>query len=159
MSTRGDPVARYALPLYVGASVLMGLACTLGADVLAMVFVEGRGVLDALSDHLRYRSYWNPFFLPFNLFQISPFIVVGLLSGNAAGTGLLRSLWVFLVGAVPLCILYFIAHYAAYEALRDHRPTAGTLGLAFLPIRAIPAILPSCAVWIFFESRGSPPRK
>jgi hypothetical protein len=139
---------RYAV--YFGASVLMGLISTLGADVLARVMVQGADVATSVSEHARY-AVIEPLS---SAFLYTPFLLLGWMSASLARRkGFGRALAVFVPGMLLLAALYFHGYHASQMYMTQRAWTAATLSVAFLPIKSVPLLL-LCLGVRWFVGRG-----
>jgi|SRR6185503_15325472 len=118
------------LKVYLPIALVVFVAATLGADVVAQTSIGGKALSDALHEHL----YWAGVELLGTLFLLAPFIAVAGICALAERRARTRTvLAIFSLAMLALLYFYFQGYQAAQRAELQHMWTAATLSIGFLP--------------------------
>jgi NhaP-type Na+/H+ and K+/H+ antiporter len=92
--------------------------------------------------------------LRFNLPLLLPFLLVGIICADLARLeGRKVAYAVFLCFQTLLCILYYAAYQASFEAASERLWTSATLTVAVLPLKAVPVMAGCILLWIYLKLR------
>jgi uncharacterized membrane-anchored protein len=118
------------LKVYLPVAVLLFVAATLGADVVAQTSIGGKALSIALHEHL----YWAGVELAGTLLLLAPFVVVAGICAFVERRARTRTvLVIFSLAMLVLLYFYFQGYQAAEHAELKHLWTAATLSIGFLP--------------------------
>lgn len=125
-------------PAFFGFAVLLFLAATLGADVVARTTAGGQGLGHALTEHAHY-ALVQPVA---TAMLFAPFLLLGWMSASLAGRkGFDAGLGVFLLGTLLLGFTYFSGYQDSQGCMKRHMWTAAALAVGLLPVKSLPLLL------------------
>jgi hypothetical protein len=123
---------------YAALGFVAFLIGTTVSDVFASMTVGGERFGPAVGEHF----YWAGMELFGTLSLLLPFAILAVIgSWVEARSTRLKGLIVFALPTLYLIYSYFVGYRAAKLAELDHRWTAATLSIGFLPFAAVPVVL------------------
>lgn len=130
------------LKAFLPIAVVVFVAATTGADVVALTFIGGEPFYVALREHL----YWAGAQFVGTLLLLAPFVAAAIMCALAEKKVRTRSaLLVFAVSMLTLLYFYFQGYQAAERAALKQMWTGATLSIALLPfLIGVPVVL---ATW------------
>jgi hypothetical protein len=142
--------------LYLPVAVVVFLAATTGADLVARTSIGGQAFATALQEHF----YWAGVQFVGTMLLLAPFIAVAFVSAFAEKHARTRSvLLIFAAAMLTLLYFYFQAHQAAERAMLQKMWTAATLSIGLLPffigVPVVLAAVGSAALAAKFDRRIS----
>lgn len=118
------------LKVYLPLAVLMFLAATTGADLIARTSIAGQPLSAALREHL----YYTGVQFVGTMLLLAPFVAVAVACTRAERKARGRSAFlIFAIAMVTLLYFYFQGHQDAQVALLDKKWTAAALSVGLLP--------------------------
>jgi hypothetical protein len=136
------------LKVYLPIALVVFLAGTTGADLVARTSIAREPFAAALREHLYY--YGNVQRVG-TIVLLVPFVAVALLSARAGKRARTRGVaWIFAAAMLTLLYFYYQGHQAAQLALLEHKWTASALAVGFLPFfPGVPVVLAVLAAGAF----------
>lgn len=127
------------LKVYLPVAVVLFLAATTGADLVAQISIGGQSFAAALDEHL----HWVGEELVGTMLLLAPFVAVAVVCASAEKRARTRSvLPIFAVAMLTLLYFYFEGHQAAERAMLQKMWTAAALSIGLLPIFiGVPVVL------------------
>lgn len=127
------------LKVYLPVAVVVFLAATTGADLVAQMSIGGQPFAAALHEHL----YWAAEEFVGTMLLLAPFVAVAFVCAFAEKRARTRSiLLIFAVAMLTLLYFYFEGHQAAERAMLQKKWTAAALSVGLLPIFiGVPVVL------------------
>ena len=128
------------LKVYLPLALVVFLAGTTGADLVARTAIAGEPFGVALRDHLYYYAGVQ---LVGTIFLLAPFVAVSFLCARAGRQARTRSVAsIFAVTMLTLFYFYYQGHQGAQLALLEEKWTASALAVGMLPFfPGIPLVL------------------
>jgi hypothetical protein len=118
------------LKVYLPVAVVVFLAATTGADLVARTSIAGQPFASALHEHLYYAGVQ----FVGTMFLLAPFIAVAFACAYVEKQARTRSaLGIFAAAMVTLLYFYFEGHQAAQRDALQKMWTAATLDVGLLP--------------------------
>jgi hypothetical protein len=144
------------LRVYLPLALIVFLAATTGADLIARTSIAGQPLAVALHEHV----YWARVEFVGTLLLFAPFGAVALVCALAEKQARTRSvLLIFAVAMLTLLYFYFQGHQAAEHAELKKMWTAATLSVGLLPffigVPVVLAVMGAVAVAAAFDRRMS----
>ena len=118
------------LKVYLPLAVVVFLAATTGADLIARTSIAGEPLAAALREHLYYAG------LQFvgTILLLAPFVAVAFVCSRAEKQARSRSVaLIFAAAMFTLLYFYFQGHQGAQHALLEEKWTAAALSIGLLP--------------------------
>jgi uncharacterized membrane protein YfcA len=127
------------LKVYLPVALVVFLAATTGADLVARTSIGGQPFAAALHEHL----YWAGVEFVGTIFLLAPFVAVAFVCALVEKQSRTRSaLLIFAVAMLALLYFYFHGHQAAERAALQKMWTAATLSVGLLPFFVgVPVVL------------------
>lgn len=127
------------LKLYLPVAVVVFVAATVGADVVAMMVIGGQPFAAALHEHL----YWARVEFVGTVLLLAPFVAVAFVCARVEKKSRTRSaLLFFAVAMLALLYFYFHGYLSAERAAQQQKWTAASLSIGLLPFFiGIPVVL------------------
>jgi hypothetical protein len=127
------------LKVYLPVAVVVFLAATTGADLVARTSIAGQPLAAALREHF----YWAGVQFIGTMLLLAPFVAVAFVCALAEKRARTRSvLLIFTAAMLTLLYFYFQGHQAAERAMLQKMWTAATLSVGLLPFFiGIPVVL------------------
>ena len=151
---------RYAEPMglkvYLPLALVVFLAATTGADIIARVSIAGETVAVALREHL----YWAVGGFVGTIALLAPFLAVAVVCAHAEKRARSRSVGlIFAIAMLTLLTFYFQGHQGAQRALLEQKWTAAALSIGLLPfflgIPLVLAVMGAATLAMKFDRRMS----
>ncbi|HEX6006822.1 MAG TPA: hypothetical protein VFY80_02600 [Burkholderiales bacterium] len=116
--------------VYLPIAIVVFLAATTGADLVARTFIGGQPLAVALQEHF----YWARVQFVGTMLLLAPFVAVAFVCAFTERHARTRSaLLIFAVAMLTLLYFYFQGHQAAERAALQKMWTAATLSIGLLP--------------------------
>ena len=127
------------LKVYLPVAVVVFLAATTGADLVARTSIGGQSFDAALQEHL----YWAGVQFVGTIVLLAPFVAVALVCAFAEKHARTRSvLVIFALATLTLLYFYFQGYQAAERAMPQKMWTAAALSIGLLPFFiGVPVVL------------------
>ena len=142
------------LKVYLPLAVVVFLAATTGADLIARTSITGESLTVALREHLYYASAQ----FVGTILLLAPFVAVAFVCSRAEKQARARSVsLIFAVAMFALLYFYFQGHQGAQHALLEENWTAAALSIGLLPfVIGLPVVL---AAWVAAALAGKIDRR
>ena len=129
------------LKVYLPLAVVVFLAATTGADLIARTSIAGEPFAVALREHL----YWAAVQFVGTIILFAPFVAVAFVCARAEKRARSRSVaLIFAAAMLSLLYFYFQGHQGAQRAMLEEKWTAAALSIGLLPFFiGIPVVLGS----------------
>jgi len=130
MSSR---VLRYAQ--FIGAAVIARFALGLGFPLLARGKYREESIAQSFAEILRYfEPIWQVFELP-------PFLLLGLVCGSLPQQALRRAVGLFAVGLIAFSAIYYFGYMNSEAYMVRRAWTAASLAAGFVPMKCLGVVL------------------
>ena len=144
------------LKVYLPVAVVMFIAATTGADLVARTSIAGQSFDAALKEHL----YWAGVQFVGTMLLLAPFVAVAFVCALAEKHARTRSvLLIFAAAMLTLLYFYFQGHQAAERAMLQKMWTAAALSIGLLPffigVPVVLAVMGAGALAAKFDHRVS----